>query len=54
MHHEVNSLAYRYRGSQVFHHVMNLFLLHKWEREHPRRIVPTSRYREWIAKRDAQ
>lgn len=36
-----------------FHHVLNLFVAYRWERDHPRSVVPTERYKSWLAKRDA-
>lgn len=42
-------------GSGVFHHVLNLFLAHRREREHRSgRVLQTARYRAWIARRDTQ
>jgi hypothetical protein len=47
------TLKHKWFGYVNFHHVMNLFEAHRWEREHPATIVQTSRYREWAAKRDS-
>jgi hypothetical protein len=46
------TLRHRWWGFWNFHHVLNLFVAHGWEREHPLRAVQTARYRQWIAKRD--
>lgn len=51
---EVTKISYMARGSRVFHHVLNLFALHRLEhRSWSGRVLQTDRYREWIARRDA-
>jgi hypothetical protein len=50
---EVTSWGNLLRGSKVYHHVLNLFELHRAERQRwSGRVAQTERYRAWVARRD--